>query len=317
MIIERIEKETGVSTDKLLQIVRSASHRYRTYRISKRTRGYRVINHPTPELKFLQRWLNRNIFSQLPVHDAAFAYKRGVGITNNARLHYKNNYLLKIDFSNFFPSIKRKDVKTVLESHLADKLLDLEEEDIGITLDIVCKQGALTIGAPSSPVLSNVILYDFDCFVSTLCEKEQVTYSRYADDLFMSTNQPNKLAKILTVIRQNLQERSSPKLIINEKKTVFTSRKRRRVATGIVLTSDGLLSIGRDKKREIRTLIYLYSTNKLPPDKVSYLKGYLAFAISIEPEFIARVRQKYGENIISQVMREETIMIKTYERKKG
>ncbi len=316
MIIERIEKETGVSTDKLLQIVRSASHRYRTYRISKRTRGFRVINHPTPELKFLQRWLNRNIFSQLPVHDAAFAYKRGVGITNNARLHYKNNYLLKIDFSNFFPSLKRKDVKTVLESHLADIMPDLEE-DIGIILDIVCKEGALTIGAPSSPVLSNALLYDFDCFVSTLCVKEQVTYSRYADDLYTSTNQQDKLAKILTAIRQNLQERSSPKLIINKEKTVFTSRKRRRVATGIVLTPDGHLSIGRDKKREIRTLIYLYSTNNLSPDKVSYLKGYLAFAISIEPEFIARVRQKYGENIISQVMREETVMIKTYARKKG
>ena len=124
------------------------------------------------------------------------------------------------------------------------------------------------------------------------------------------------LAKILTAIRQNLQERSSPKLIINEKKTVFTSRKRRRVATGIVLTSDGHLSIGRDKKREIRTLIYLYSTNKLSPDKVSYLRGYLAFASSVEPEFIARVRQKFGENTIRQVMREETVMLKTYGRKK-
>ena len=101
---------------------------------------------------------------------------------------------MKIDFSNFFPSLKRKDVKTVLESHLADKLPDLEE-DIGIILDIVCKKGALTIGAPSSPVLSNAILYDFDCFVSTLCVKEQVTYSRYADDLYTSTNQHDKLAK--------------------------------------------------------------------------------------------------------------------------
>ena len=89
MILEQIEKETGVSTDKLLKIVKTASHRYQTYRIPKRTNGFREINHPTPQLKFLQRWLNRNIFSQLPVHDAAFAYKRGVGITNNARLHYK------------------------------------------------------------------------------------------------------------------------------------------------------------------------------------------------------------------------------------
>jgi len=312
MILERIGQETGVSTDEILEIAVTASHRYKTYRISKRTGGYRIINHPTPDLKYLQRWLNRNIFSSLPVHDAAFAYRSGMGIADNAKQHLKNNYLLKVDFSDFFPSLKHKDVKTVLELYLENNTTDITEFDIDIILQIVCKNRALTIGSPSSPVLSNAILYDFDCFVSGICQKMGIAYSRYADDLFLSTNRPNTLEKVLEVIREDLRDRTSPHLEINNKKTVFTSKKRRRIVAGIVLSSEGKLSIGREKKRKIRTLIHLYSTNALPAEKVSYLRGYIAFASSIEPEFVDRVREKYGGETITKLMGTEPVMRKTY-----
>lgn len=316
MILERIEHETGAPMQDLLQIVATASYRYKTYRIAKRTGGYRVIDHPSTDLKFLQRWLNRNLFTLLPVHEVAFGYRHGVGIADNARIHVKNNYLLKVDFAEFFPSLRHNDVKALLGAHFAEPIGALSKSDIDIIAKIVCKDGALTIGAPSSPLLSNAILYDFDCFVLEVCKNREVTYSRYADDLFMSTNQSNQLPEVLRAIRVDLRARAWPRLTINEGKTVSTSKKRRRVVAGVVLTPDGSLSVGRGKKRQIRALIHRYTANELQVEEMSYLSGYLAFVISIEPHFVDRVRKKYGNEAIDQLMGMSPATRKTYGRRK-
>ena len=305
MIIDRLEEETGVAADKIERIVLRASHLYKSYRIAKRTNGFRDIHHPSPDLKFLQRWLNRNIFPLLPIHNAAIAYRRGMSIVENGRVHARNKYLLKTDFKNFFPSLTRQDVKLVLNRHLKSVIAEFTAKDVEVILNIVCRYDALTIGAPSSPVLSNAILFNFDDFVSRSCEDKGVIYTRYADDLFFSTNTPNLLTDVLQLIRSDLRDRKSPHLALNQHKTVFTSKKRRRLITGLVLTSDGRLSVGRAKKRSIRTLIYLYSKGKLDPGQVSYLRGYLAFLYSIEPDFLARIRIKFGDNTVNDLMIED------------
>ena len=106
MILESLSAETGVGVGTIRAIVRSASHRYKTYTIPKRTGGRREISQPTPAVKFIQRWLCRNVFSHFPIHDAAQAYKAGANIGANARIHVRQNYLLKVDFENFFPSLR-------------------------------------------------------------------------------------------------------------------------------------------------------------------------------------------------------------------
>lgn len=307
MILEQIAKETGVAVDKLLMIVRTANYRYKTYSIPKRTGGYRQICHPTPEIKFLQRWMIRNLFVKLPVHDAVTSYRIGRGVAQNAQPHVRQNYLLKIDFTDFFPSITNEDIRLILAGNAALFTPTLTAEDVEVILSTVCKDGRLTIGAPSSPVLSNAILYDFDCFVHETCCRRDIVYTRYADDLFMSTNGPDSLSRLLETIRENLDTRPFPSLTINDRKTVFTSRKRRRVVTGLVLTPDYRLSIGREKKRQIRTMIHLYGNGNLPTAEISYLRGYLAYVSSVEPEFIARVRRKYGDDILDRLTHEDLV----------
>ena len=304
MIFERIAEETGIRKETLLKVAASANHRYKSYRIDKKTSGYRTIEHPTPELKFLQRWLNRNVFCVLKQHKKAMGYRTGVNIADNARIHARNNFLLKIDFADFFPSLREEDVRLVLSKHSLGSLEDLTDDDVDSILRIVCRRGALTIGAPSSPVLSNAILYEFDCFVFGMCSEHDIQYTRYADDLFLSTNRPNRLSRALGKIRRDLQERKSPTLTINDSKTVFTSRKRKRIVTGVVLTPEGELSIGRAKKRSIRTRVHLYAAGKLTPEEVSYLRGYLAFARSVEPKFLNRLRKKFGGQTLDNLLTE-------------
>lgn len=307
MILTRIAEDTGLDKYQLRKIVVTASYRYRSYRVAKRTGGYRTICHPTPDLKFLQRWLNRNIFVFLPIHDRATAYRHGVGIAENAKMHANGRYFMKLDFTNFFPSLTKKDIENVIKYNFPKNVMEIDKKDVQTITSIVCRKGVLTIGAPSSPILSNAIMYDFDSFVVELCHGWNINYTRYADDLFFSCKIPNVLSILLEKIKSNLREREWPNLRINKGKTIFSSMKRRRVAAGIVLTQDGELSIGRVMKRRIRTLVYLYSRGDLSRDRISFLRGYLAYVQSVEPKMIVRLKNKFGEGTIDELFHEEVV----------
>ena len=79
------------------------------------------------------------------------------------------------------------------------------------------------------------------------------------------------------------------------------------MVAGLVLTSDGKISIGRQKKRQIRSIIYQYTKGALSIEDISYLRGYLAFVNSVEPQFIENIRRKFGSSTIDQLMLETTV----------
>ena len=162
-------------------------------------------------------------------------------------------------------------------------------------VQVVCRKGRLTIGAPTSPAISNIVMRDFDNHWSDLCTRKGITYTRYADDLCFSCNERGILQGLLTELRHHLSRATSPRLVLNDEKTVFTSRKRKRIVTGIVLTSDRKLSLGRPTKRKIRTLVYLSTRDALNSEQLAYLCGFLAYARSIEPNFVASLRRKFGD----------------------
>lgn len=302
MILLKIAKITGLSEAYLARLVRTASHRYRTYTIPKRTQGTRTIDHPSKHLKFLQRWLVKNVLSHLPIHKAVYSYREGISVKDHARLHAATKYTLRIDFKDFFPSIQSREVRALLKSNLHRLPFQLTERDLSIVSSIVCKNDKLTIGAPSSPALSNAVMHDFDQHWYQRARRLGVIYSRYADDIYFSTNRPKVLSRILSELKQDLITRQSPRLILNNAKTVFTSRKRKRLITGLVVTPTGKVSTGRHRKRMIRTLVYLYSEKKLTSEQCKYLQGLLSFVRSIEPLFLMRLKKKYGEELIREII---------------
>ena len=91
----------------LVALIHTAPLRYKDHYILKRNgRGRRLISQPTLELKFLQRLLVSKEFVNLPMHDAAVAYRRCHSIKDHAAPHASNKYLLKLDFKDFFPSLE-------------------------------------------------------------------------------------------------------------------------------------------------------------------------------------------------------------------
>ncbi|MDX6527870.1 MAG: hypothetical protein QOH41_160 [Blastocatellia bacterium] len=294
MIIERMASQLALSPLFLTKLANSASHRYKEYKIPKRTGGQRTIHHPARELKLLQYWLLRNVLKLLPVHPSATAYQKGSSIRLNAAAHVANNYILRVDFQDFFPSLTGSDVVTLLQAN-RDKLTDVELTDADITLvrQIVCRFDCLTIGAPTSPLISNAIMFEFDVAWSGRAEAEEVTYTRYADDLYFSTNQPNVLQGVLEKLRESLNTLAIPTLRINERKTAFSSRKRRRLAAGLVLTSDRKISIGRPKKRMLKALVNKLKHKELEPERIAHLRGWIAYLRSVEPTFVTALQKKY------------------------
>jgi retron-type reverse transcriptase len=144
-------------------------------------------------------------------------------------------------------------------------------------------------------------MFDFDVHWTTRCEQDGITYTRYADDLYFSTTKPKVLPELFRDLDEHVKSLNSPRLRLNEKKTVFTSKKHRRMVTGITLTSTGAVSLGRERKRKIKSLVHRYAKSQLTAPEIAYLKGLIAFANDIEPSFVGTLRNKYGSKAIGLI----------------
>jgi RNA-directed DNA polymerase len=162
----------------------------------------------------------------------------------------------------------------------------------------------LSIGAPSSPMLSNFFLYQFDVAIAEICSNQEIIYTRYADDLTFSTKHKEILFDIPKLITKELKDHFGDALNVNRRKTVFSSKGHNRHVTGITIDNKSNLSLGRERKRYIKHLVHQYQLQKLDKENVFHLKGLLAFAKHIEPKFITSLEAKYTANLITQIFEE-------------
>ena len=300
-ILSILSEEVYMREDNLNNFIMTAPYRYKKYRIPKKKPGeFRLIAQPSKEVKLLQRICLEELKKYLPIHDCAMAYEKNKSIKINAETHKSNSYLLKMDFKDFFPSIRPSDLLLVLESNKII-LSEVDKRILSHLLFWKLRKNSplrLSIGAPSSPFISNAIMYEFDTKVSEICKGFDVTYTRYADDLTFTTNVKGVLIRVPDLIKLVLKELIFPKIRLNNNKTVFSSKKHNRRITGLTISNDGNVSLGRRRKRLISSMVHKYSVNELDKEDVSKLRGLLAFSSDVEPEFIDRLIKKYGFDVI-------------------
>ncbi|QOL12785.1 retron St85 family RNA-directed DNA polymerase [Dickeya dianthicola] len=288
--------------------LQNAPLKYKVYRIPKRTNGFRIIAQPAKALKEYQRALIQ--LHTFPVHDVAMAYRKGKSIRDNAIVHANNQYLLKTDLEDFFNSITPTVFWRCFEQCSVDTP-QFSTQDKNYVENILFWQPVkrskhtlmLSVGAPSSPIVSNFCLYEFDRLLSDECQRLGIVYTRYADDLTFSTNTPNLLRLLPAFIQVLLTKLYKNALRLNHGKTVFSSKAYNRHVTGITLNNEGELSLGRERKRFIKHLINQYKYGLLDEADIGYLRGLLAFANHIEPEFIIKMNEKYTVSLISSIHR--------------
>lgn len=304
-IVEYLSDFLSIDSEQIKKYISTCPYRYKTYRIPKRNgRGMRTIAQPAKELKYLQKLILSEYLLDLPVHKSCTAYIKDTNIKDNALPHVKNKYLLKMDFKNFFPSITPHDLLMHIESHLEWDICNNDKLSIEKLFFYSQERKSklrLSIGFPASPFISNTVMHEFDSKISDVCEENEINYTRYADDISFSTNKKGILFGFDKIIEDILSECQYPKIKINNKKSVFLSRKGNMHITGLVLSNDGKVSLGRKKKRYIKSLIFKYVNNNISDEDKAYLKGYLAFCWSVEPSFILRLGSKYGRNVMDAI----------------
>lgn len=302
-IVELFAEKLRQPTEDVEQFLVDAARKYRVYTIPKKTHGHRVIAHPSQELKRYQRLFLAHY--ALPAHPCAMAYKKGLSIKDNAEAHRQQRYLLKMDLQNFFNSINpaifwkmwnfHRDCLPEHEKYLFEQLLFWRPGKK--------KDGKLilSIGAPSSPMVSNFCLYNFDVALAAHCTALGITYTRYADDMTFSTNREKVLFQIPMQIREMLYKEFGNRITLNHAKTVFSSMAHNRHVTGITLTNNGQLSLGRARKRYIKHLVHQFSTGSLANTDMMHSKGLLSYAQHIEPLFLRALEHKYGKIVLDNI----------------
>ncbi len=225
--------------------------RYNEYSIPKKNGKKRKINSPDNYLKRVQFLINR--LFQIVFSDSKNYHSNGFldgrNILRNAKPHTNKKYVLNIDLKDFFPSIEFRRVKTVLE--LSPFNLTGDNERISfIIANIVTYKNYLPQGAPTSPIISNIVTQKLDRRITSICNENGIRYSRYADDLTFSSNRSvftdEFIQKIIKIInRENF--------IVNEEKTRIRSSMDRQEVTGLVVNQK--VNIKREYLKKTRTIL--------------------------------------------------------------
>jgi RNA-directed DNA polymerase len=296
IIVPILIDATGLNEHDLRAIIRNAPIRYKRYTIKKRNGDDRAISQPAREVKALQRALLAGVLNNLQVHSSATAYRPDISILSNALAHARSGTIMKFDFKNFFPSIRARD----WEIYCKNARLFEDPEDILLSTKILFHKAKksialrLAIGAPSSPHLSNILMRQFDERISEAVAPDLVTYTRYADDLTFSAHRTGFLTGVKSALERVIREIRSPRLTINEDKTVVATKKYRRQVTGNV-------SIGHERKRNLRAAVHRSQQGLLNDAEEAKLAGFLAFVHAVEPDFLEKLKSKYGEELINKI----------------
>ena len=302
----------GLDVQASLEVARKSPGTYRRYLVPKKSgSGMRDIFHPSKETKALQYALLETVLPTLPVHSAATGYVRGIQspLLRNAQAHCKFRFTVRLDFKDFFPSIVPDDLLGRLVA--LDCWKDMDKKDRQFITDATFirfhNQLCLAIGAPSSPMISNAVMYESDRRLQAFANERNGAYTRYADDVFYSTNEKGQCREFVRQVMSELLEMDSPCLDVNDEKTLYMSRGTRRAVTGLIVTPQGEISVGRTRKRHIRGLIhryqeYLKGQAEFTEDESNVLRGILAFVLDVEPSFYNRLAQRYGAKILNAAL---------------
>lgn len=304
-IIRSCARYSGLTVGEAMAVAKNAPARYKVYTIPKRNgSGERVICHPARELKALQYYFIQGPLSELPIHHFATAYKQGSSIKENARAHLKGRVILKLDLQSFFNQIKASDWRKFARDHFPD----WSGEELAFATSVMfwgegtAQPRCLAIGAPTSPGLSNAMMFEFDCMVEDFCASRRLIYTRYADDLTFSSEEYLDRDDVIGAVSTFLSAAKYTNHAINPVKTKLFSKAFARRVTGIVLTNDERLSLGRERKRLIRAMMHHALQGSLNEDELKRLRGLLAFAKDVEPTFLNSLAKSYGLHAVDGLL---------------
>lgn len=262
---------------------KDADDLYAEFELPKKRGGKRIVAAPTECLKALQGLIYQNVLSKIALHTSCQGFRKNTSILTNAKPHTKSDVVINIDLKDFFPSISAARVYSMLSALLKKELNDSE---IRLITRAATRKGALPQGAPTSPVLANIIAKRMDKRLAGMASKSRMRYTRYADDLTFSGKTDS--VATLPLIRQIIKEEG---FTISAKKFRIIRHGNRQEVTG--LTVNEKVTVPRMKRKWLRAALH-HVVNGQPVTlngKVlspKSLRGHVAFIGSVHPELAAK-----------------------------
>lgn len=276
----------GIAEQKFLE--HHAFYRYTEVAIPKRRKGERKLLVPERRLKFLQREMLKLLSQLYAPRDPVHGFVEDRGALTNASAHERRPYLLSIDLRNFFGTIARRRVRGMLLS------FHLEEEVAEAICDLCTTRDQLPQGAPTSPMLSNMVAYRLDRDLMNFSKTHRLRYTRYADDISLSGYTPpmGLFGAGLPNSGRVAEEQLSTAL-----RSVFS-------ANGFDIAPEKIWYSGPDFRKEVTGLI----VNEFPNVKRTFVRNLRASLYRVETMGISAAetdyKKRYGTTAsLEQILR--------------
>lgn len=308
---------------------------YRDFQISKRNGGIRRIVVPEPRLKAVQRWIVREILVSQQVHPNSFAYARKSSIKACAERHVGAGWLIKLDIHDFFESIAESRVYQVFRDIGYQPLVSFELARLctrvwvapapnvddarripnaakrGIVAYTRRYTGYLPQGAPTSPMLSNLVCRGLDSDLAAMADALGLTVTRYSDDLTFSAPAAGldrtRVAVLIGEVRATLLRHG---FRLHEKKTSISPPGSRKLVLGLLVDRDrprlsrDMRSRIADHVRGIEKFGLTAHAKARSFDAISgmvaHIEGLLRFAAHIDPNFTQHLSERLEAALKSQ-----------------
>ena len=266
---------------------RKFSDNYKSFQLKKRSGGYRKILAPVSSLKIIQRKLNHILQLIYEPKPSVHGFTVGQNIVTNAKTHLRKSFVFNIDLKDFFPSINFGRVRGMFMG----KPYHIPADAATVLSQICCFENQLPQGAPTSPIVSNMLCAQLDSQLQWLATTNHSIYTRYADDITFSTNLrtfPKALAKkdmVETKIEVSVGkdlERIVEKngFQINDDKVRLQIPSKRQEVTGIKVNDKP--NVNRKFIRKIRAMLHAWEKHGLESAEKEFQTRY--FRKQIHPD---------------------------------
>lgn len=259
---EQLSEYCGVSWDELRMLAYAAGiKRYTEWLVPKRNGdGFRRISSPMANLRRVQRAIAKGLSEFYRPPSCVYGFVQGRNVAMNALQHTRKRTVLSLDLEDFFPSITASRVHG-----LFTKTLSFPDEVANTLTNLVCYRGALPQGAPTSPVISNIICFKMDRSFLNFASNNGLTYTRYADDLIFSSTSAYLARKIFNQDKDDdkgvnsylINTIEANGFRINKKKVHIANRGSRQMVNGIIVNQK--CNIKRTQYKELRALFHKWS----------------------------------------------------------
>ena len=228
----------------LYSITNSTHYNYRIYKIKKRNGKFRTIYEPNPLLKSIQKRILLNILNNKTISKYAKAYHKGISLKDNAICHVNKDVILKLDIEDFFENI------TFTNIYNSCFPIEYFPKSIGMLLTYLCTyDDHLTQGSPTSSYISNLVMKDFDEEIGSWCEFNNISYTRYSDDMTFSGN--FNPSDVILKVKDMLKRLG---LELNKDKIHIVKKSSQQSVTGIIVNKK--VQVCSSYRKRIRQEIY-------------------------------------------------------------